>query len=111
VRTFTLEFTDAARPAAGRTSTARSISTDRSSTCWSRPDAMPRQQERSSLALRVAPAPVEVRTDEAPVCPRVIDERAAAARHITEQYATDENVNSGASRVLFCAAFWSAVAA
>jgi IS6 family transposase len=62
-------------------------------------------------ALTHGPAPVEVTTDRAPVYPRVIAEHAPRARHVLEQYATDENVNSGASRVLFCAAFWPAVAA
>ena len=53
-------------------------------------------------ALRSGPAPVEVTTDRAPVYPRVIDELVPAARHVLEQHATDENVNSGASRVLSC---------
>jgi IS6 family transposase len=37
-------------------------------------------------ALRAGPAPVEVTTDRSPVYPRVIDEVAPAARHVTEQY-------------------------
>jgi transposase-like protein len=37
-------------------------------------------------ALRYGPAPVEVVTDRAPVYPRVVDEVAPAARHVTEQY-------------------------
>jgi transposase-like protein len=37
-------------------------------------------------ALRCGPAPVEVVTDRAPVHPRVVDEVAVAARHVTEQY-------------------------
>jgi transposase-like protein len=56
-------------------------------------------------ALRSAPGPVEVTTDGAPVYPRVVEELAPAARHVTEQYPTDENVNGVASRVLLCAAF------
>jgi hypothetical protein len=32
-------------------------------------------------------------TDRAPLYPRLLDELAPTARHITEQYATDENVN------------------
>ena len=48
-------------------------------------------------ALRFGPVPVEVVTDRAPVYPRVVDEVVPAARHVTEQYATDENVN-GAGR-------------
>jgi hypothetical protein len=43
-------------------------------------------------ALRVGPLPVEVVTDRAPVHPRVVDDVVQAARHVTEQYATDENV-------------------
>ena len=34
-------------------------------------------------------APVEVTTDRAPVFPRVIEELAAGARHVTEQYANN----------------------
>jgi transposase, IS6 family len=37
-------------------------------------------------ALRQGPPPVEVTTDRAPVYPRVIDELAPAARHVTKQY-------------------------
>jgi IS6 family transposase len=37
-------------------------------------------------ALRCGQAPVEVVTDRAPVYPRVVDEVAPAARHVTEQY-------------------------
>jgi transposase-like protein len=37
-------------------------------------------------ALRYGPAPVEVVTDRAPVYPRVVDEVAPAARHVTDQY-------------------------
>jgi transposase-like protein len=48
-------------------------------------------------ALRYGPTPVEVVTDRAPAYPRVVDEAAPTARHLTEQYATDENVNSEAS--------------
>jgi IS6 family transposase len=40
-------------------------------------------------ALTVGPAPVEVTTDRAPVYPRVIDELAATARHVFEQYANN----------------------
>src|SRR5437773_5314303 len=46
----------------------------------------------------VRTAPVEVVTDRAPVYPRVIDELVPAARHVSEQYATDECVNGGAAR-------------
>jgi transposase, IS6 family len=39
-----------------------------------------------SRARRCGPPPVEVVTDRAPVYPRVVDELAPAARHVTEQY-------------------------
>lgn len=39
--------------------------------------------------LRHGRSPVEVTTDRAPVYPRVIDEFAPAARHVTEQYANN----------------------
>lgn len=62
-------------------------------------------------AMTLGPALVEMTTDPAPVYPRVIDELGARSEAVIERYATDENVNGGASRVLFCAAFWPAVAA
>ncbi len=37
-------------------------------------------------ALRCGPAPADVVTDRAPVYPRVVDEVAPTARHVTEQY-------------------------
>ena len=37
-------------------------------------------------ALRYGPAPVEVTTDRAPVYPRVIEDAAPAARHVTDRY-------------------------
>jgi IS6 family transposase len=40
-------------------------------------------------ALRYGPAPIEITTDRAPVYPRIVDEVAPAARHVTEQYAND----------------------
>jgi IS6 family transposase len=40
-------------------------------------------------ALRRGPSPVEVVTDRAPVYPRVVDEMASCARHVTEQYANN----------------------
>src|SRR4051794_13793607 len=40
-------------------------------------------------ALTHGPSPVEVTTDRAPVYPRVIDDLAPAARHVTEQYANN----------------------
>jgi IS6 family transposase len=40
-------------------------------------------------ALRHALVPVEIVTDRAPVYPRVVDEVAPAARHVTEQYANN----------------------
>ena len=40
-------------------------------------------------ALTSGRSPVEVTTDRAPVYPRVIDELAPAARHVTEQYANN----------------------
>ena len=55
-------------------------------------------------ALSSVPAPVEVTTDRAPVYPRVIDELVPAARHVQEQYATDENVN-GVAGVSGCCAW------
>jgi transposase-like protein len=45
-------------------------------------------------ALRFGASPVEVVTDRASVYPRVLDDLVPAARHVTERYATDENVNS-----------------
>jgi transposase, IS6 family len=63
---------------------------------------MPAAEAFFVRALRLGPAPVEVTTDRAPVYPRLIEEHAPASRHITEQYATDENVNRGASRCFLC---------
>lgn len=40
-------------------------------------------------ALRLGPLPVEVTTDRAPIYPRVLEEIVPAARHVTEQYATN----------------------
>jgi transposase-like protein len=40
-------------------------------------------------ALTHGPSPVEVTTDRAPVYPRVIDELAPSARHVTERYANN----------------------
>jgi len=40
-------------------------------------------------ALRFGPSPVEVTTDRAPVYPRLIEEMAPTARHVTEQYANN----------------------
>jgi transposase-like protein len=40
-------------------------------------------------AQRFGPVPVEVVTDRAPVYPRVLDELAPAARHVTERYANN----------------------
>jgi transposase, IS6 family len=40
-------------------------------------------------ALQLGPAPVEVTTDRAPVYPRVLDEAAPTARHVTERYANN----------------------
>jgi IS6 family transposase len=48
-------------------------------------------------ALKSGPSPVEVTTDRAPLYPRVIDDLVPAARHVLEQYATDESVNGGAA--------------
>jgi transposase-like protein len=62
-------------------------------------------------AGRFGPAPVEVTTDRAAVYPRIIDELAPGARHVLEQYATDENVNRGASRCFSVPVAWPAVAA
>ena len=45
-------------------------------------------------ARRFGPAPTEVVTDRAPVYPRIVAELQPAARHVTDQYATDENVKS-----------------
>ena len=41
---------------------------------------------RFAGALRFGPVPAEVVTDRAPVYPRVVNELAPAARHVTEQY-------------------------
>jgi len=40
-------------------------------------------------ALRLAPRPVEVTTDRAPVYPRVLEEIVPSARHVTERYANN----------------------
>jgi transposase, IS6 family len=40
-------------------------------------------------AVRLGPAPVELTTDRAPVYPRVVDEAAPTARHVTEPYANN----------------------
>ena len=40
-------------------------------------------------ALQLGPAPVEVTTDRAPVYPRVVDEAAPTARHVTERHANN----------------------
>jgi transposase-like protein len=40
-------------------------------------------------ALRLGPVPGEVVTDRAPVYPRLVEELAPAARHVTEQYANN----------------------
>ena len=54
-------------------------------------------------ALRVGAAPVEVMTDRAPVYPRLLEEVVPTARHVSEQYATDESVNgAGRSSCLQC---------
>lgn len=106
VQTFTPEFIDAARP-------ARHASGDRwfvdetyvkVAGRWSylyravdqhgqvidvlvstRRDAAA-AREFFARARRVGPTPVEVTTDRAPVYPRIIEELAPAARHVTEQY-------------------------
>jgi transposase, IS6 family len=43
-------------------------------------------REFFTRALRSGPGPVEVTTDRAPVCPRLIEELVPAARHVSEQY-------------------------
>jgi transposase-like protein len=43
-------------------------------------------------ALRFGQLPVEVVTDKAPVYPRIVEELQQVPRHVTEHYATDENV-------------------
>jgi transposase, IS6 family len=40
-------------------------------------------------ALRYGPAPIEIVTDRAPVYPRVVDDVAPAARHVTKRYANN----------------------
>jgi transposase-like protein len=54
-------------------------------------------------ALTSGPAPVEITTDLAPVYPRVLDEVAPAARHVREQYATDEMSRASPALVVVCA--------
>jgi DDE superfamily endonuclease len=62
-------------------------------------------------ALHLGPVPVEVVTDRAPAYPQIIDELAPAPRHVTEPYATDENVNGAAvGGRLCCIGFLSAAA-
>jgi hypothetical protein len=46
-------------------------------------------QQFFARALRAGPSPVEVTTDRALVCPRVVEDLAAAARQVTEQYANN----------------------
>jgi IS6 family transposase len=46
----------------------------------------------------VGPAPAEVTTDRAPVYPRVIEESAPAARHVTEQH-TNNGVETDHGRL------------
>jgi transposase-like protein len=48
-------------------------------------------------ALKFGAVPIEVTSDRAPVYPRIIDDLAPQARHVLEQYATDESVNGGAA--------------
>jgi transposase-like protein len=53
---------------------------------------MPAARAFFTRALDSGPAPVEVTTDRAPAYLRVIDEYIPSARHVSERYATDENV-------------------
>jgi transposase-like protein len=46
-------------------------------------------REFFTRALRLAAPPVDVSRDRTPVYPRVLDELAPAARHVTEQYANN----------------------
>jgi len=109
VQTFTVEFIDAARPtrhcagdrwfvdetyvkvAGGWTYLYRAVdqhgqvidvlvSTRRNAAA---------AQAFFARALRYGPAPVEVVTDRAPAYPRVIDQAAPTARHVTERYANN----------------------
>jgi transposase-like protein len=76
--------------ACGATSTGRSTSTARSSTCCSRSTETPRPPAGSSpgrCALKVIPR--EVITDAAPVYPAVLEEQVPAAWHHVEQYANN----------------------
>jgi IS6 family transposase len=45
-------------------------------------------------AMRIAPAPVEVTTDRAPVYPRVLDEIVPAGRHVLDARAEDRQVTA-----------------
>ena len=40
-------------------------------------------------ALKSGPSPVEVTTDRAPLCPRLLGDLVPAARHVLEQYANN----------------------
>jgi hypothetical protein len=113
VQTFTPEFIDAARPARHASGNRWFVDETYVKVCgrWSylyravdqygqvvdvlvstRRDASAARQF-FACALRFAASPVEVVTDRAAVYPRVLDDLVPAARHVTEQYATDENVN------------------
>jgi transposase, IS6 family len=109
VQTVTPEFIDAApparhatgnrwlwmrptsrSPAAGPTSTERSISAARLSTSSSRAAGMrPRHGCSSPARCRSNDPPVEVTTDRAPAYPRVIDEYIPSARHVVDRYANN----------------------
>jgi transposase, IS6 family len=109
VQTFTAEFIDAARPA--RHAVGNRWFLDKTDVKvvgrWiplyravdqhgqvidvlvsRRPDAVA-ARAFFARALQFGPASVEVTTDRAPVYPRVLDEAAPTARHVTEPYANN----------------------
>jgi transposase, IS6 family len=109
VQRFTVEFIEAARPCRhasetvgsrrnvregcrdGGTSTARSTSVDRSSTCCFlvHRHLTPARVFFTWALAATGSVPVEVTTDRASVYPRVLDELVPAAIHTTEQYANN----------------------
>ena len=78
-------------PATGATSTVRSTSSARSSTCSSRHSATPRPPAASSSgpSPRTKITPVEVVTDKAATSPTALGELLPAAWHRTDRYANN----------------------
>jgi transposase, IS6 family len=106
VQTFTSEFIDAARPTRHTAGKRRFVDetyvkvAGRWTYLYRAVDQhgqvidvlVSKRRDRAAAAAfftrarRFGPAPVEVATDRAPVYPRVVNELAPAARHVSEQY-------------------------